>query len=112
MSVGPEALPPYGGGAPAQPDASVPPELMAMLGGGGADEQDMAPDSSDPADLLRQMLELAADYGEVEPDEEDKLAIEQVRTLLQKLLARNQKESDQALSGQSNPRTLRKAYAG
>jgi hypothetical protein len=76
----------------------------------GAPPASYPEESEDPTDLLRQILDLAAEYREVEPDEEDRLAIERVTTLVQQLIARNQKESDQALSGQLNPRTLRKAF--
>src|SRR5438093_650387 len=50
-------------------------------------------------DILRQMLDLATQYGQVEPDQEDKLEMEQARTLLQKLLAKDQKDMDGMMQG-------------
>lgn len=74
------------------------------------EEEEAAPEQG--VDILREMISLASAYAEVEQDDEDLLAIEKVRTLIQQLLARNQKESDQLLSGQMNPRALRKAVGG
>jgi hypothetical protein len=95
-------------GAP--PDQGVPPELAALLGGGG-DPAEAEPAPSDPPDILRQMLELASDYRSVEEDDEDLLSIEKVTTLIQQLLAKQQKEADGMLQGKASPRAMRRAYA-
>jgi hypothetical protein len=59
-------------------------------------------------DVLKSMLELASQYAEVEQDEEDLLAIEQARTLIQKLLAKQQREQDDAMQGKMSAGFLRR----
>jgi hypothetical protein len=56
------------------------------------------------------MLDLASQYLDVEPDEEDKLQMQKITTLLQQLLAKDQQDTDNAMSGNTSPRTIRKAY--
>jgi hypothetical protein len=64
----------------------------------------------DSGDFARSMLDLINEWRQVEADEEDLLMIEQVSTLVQKLLARNQKESLDAMSGKLSPRLMAQAY--
>jgi hypothetical protein len=80
----------------------------------GPPEDAFAPEeeAADPSDLLRQILDLAAQYRDVEPDEEDKLAIEQATTLIQKLLAKQQKDADGMMQGKLSPSGLRRTYGG
>jgi hypothetical protein len=85
----------------------APPDLMAMLGGGSAEEPEPP---ADPSELLREMLSLASAYRDSEEDDEDLLVIEKVGTLIQQLLANQQKESDGMLQGKSSPRAMRRAY--
>lgn len=61
-------------------------------------------------DFARSMLELINEWRQVETDEEDLLQIEQLSTLVQKLLARNQKESLDAMQGKLSPRMMSQAY--
>jgi hypothetical protein len=90
-----------GQGAPGPP----PGELAGMLGMGGQPP----PQPGNPPEIVQQMLDLAKQYLDVEPDHEDKLAMQKVTTQLQQLLAKDQADADGALSGNTNPRTLRKA---
>jgi hypothetical protein len=83
------------GGPPPQ-DQGAPPD---DTGGGGED---------DSVSILQQMLELADHYRQVQPDEEDKASMEQARTLLQSLLAKDQKEKDGLLQGKASPGALRR----
>jgi hypothetical protein len=62
---------------------------------------------ADPETILRDMLDMAAEYLEVEPDEEDRLQMQKVTSLLQALLAQNQKAADQMMAGKIVPRALR-----
>lgn len=80
------------------PDAGGPPP-------GGPDDEST---EQGAIDILKQMLELADQYRGVEPDEEDKASMEQARTLLQNLLAKDQKEKDGLLQGKASPGALRR----
>lgn len=80
----------YGQGPPDQPDQ-----------GGG-----------DSVSILEQMLQLADQYRQVEPDQEDKSVMEQARTLLQNLLAKDQKDKDGLLQGKTSPGALRRVLGG
>lgn len=71
--------------------------------------QDAAPAPADGPGILKQMLDLADEYRQQEEDEVDLLAIEKVRTLVQQLLANNQKMSDDLMQGKASPAALRKA---
>jgi hypothetical protein len=76
------------------------------------EEMPYASDGGDSEDFARSMLELINEWRQVESDEEDLLMIEQVSTLVQKLLARNQKESLEAMQGKLSPRMMSQAYGG
>lgn len=111
----------------------MPPELMDMLQqaqqggvappdamGGPPDQIDVTPpgqtDQSgqndlDPEEMLKQMLDLADEYKTSESDEEDVLAIEKVSTLIQQLLAKQQKERDGLAQGKMTPSAVRRSYA-
>jgi hypothetical protein len=80
----------------------IDPSLVPPGFGGGAPP-------ADPETILREMLDVAAEYLEVEPDEEDRLEMQKVTSLLQALLARNQKAADQMMQGKLSPRALRHA---
>ena len=101
----------------------APPGLAGLLGGGmggppdqiqvagpAPAEEEEAP--SAPSDILRDMLALAQQFRDGEEDDEDLLQIEKVTTLIQQLLANNQKEADGMMQGKMSPRGLRKALSG
>lgn len=114
---------------------ALPPELMALLQGGGGQDpsggqgpsggqdpneppesspQDATEDASelpdDPVGLIQLMIAAAKKYMDVEPDEEDKLTMaKNVLANLQQYLAKDQKDGEQMLSGTISPRALRKA---
>lgn len=107
---------------------ALPPELMALLQGGGGQDPtggqgpSSDPSGSDPADasegsdlpndpvaLIQKMIDAAKKYIDVEPDEEDKLTMTGVLQKLQQYLAKDQKDGEQMLSGTISPRALRKA---
>lgn len=99
---------PPGGGAP---------DLAALLGAGGqtgppAPDQPQQQAQGDPVGIVQQMLGLGKQYLDVEPDHEDLLTMQKVLTSLQQLLTKDQQDADQAMSGSTNPRALRKAFGG
>jgi hypothetical protein len=111
VPIAPDGTPlPY----PDQGGGGLPPELMALLGGGGQppSEEESAPELPSGPDAIRQMIELAGSYQSSEQDEEDLLAIEKARTILQQLLAKQQKEQDGLLQGKATPGALRRATRG
>jgi hypothetical protein len=61
-----------------------------------------------PLELLDAMLELADLYRQVEQDQEDLLAMERVRTLLQQLKAKEQRQRDGLIQGRADPAALRR----
>lgn len=91
-------------------------QLAAIIGaGGGAGADPSVPpqqDSPDPNDLLQQILDIAAQYKQVEDDPQDLLTVEKVTTLVQQLIAANQKEADGMLQGKATPRAIRRASGG
>jgi hypothetical protein len=98
----------------------LPPELMALLGGAGAGgDAGMAPEPEAPADpgadameLIRQALELIRQYAAQEESEQGTLDAEKISTLLQQILAAEEKELDDAMQGKASPKMLRSAYGG
>jgi hypothetical protein len=60
--------------------------------------------------LLQQILGDVQRYIDGEQDEEDKLTGEKVTSLLQQLLAKNQKETDGLLQGKMSPAAMRGAF--
>lgn len=90
--------------------------MEALLGGGGGmppgDPMAGAPpaEEEDVSSMLKEMLEIARGYLDQESDEQNKLTMEQVTTLLQKVLAAEEKELQDALGGKMSPKLLSKAY--
>jgi hypothetical protein len=60
--------------------------------------------------LLKQAIDTVRQYIEGEQDEEDRLAGEKVTSLLQQILAKNQKETDGLLQGKMSPAAMRGAF--
>jgi hypothetical protein len=93
-------------------EMQLPPDLLAALGGAGAAGGPPEQGPGDPVELLRQILDLADEYKSVERDEEDILVIEKVTSIVQGLLAKNQREDDGMMQGKLTPRALRRAAGG
>lgn len=73
-------------------------ELPYDQGQGGPEPGGTGPQGgSDPASALRALIQGARAYMEIEQDDEDLAVAAQVITLIQKLLAKNQKEADAAM---------------
>lgn len=93
-------------------EMALSPDVLAALSG-AAQPQNTAPaDGGSSLDLIRQALDAVRGYAQQENDEQNVLAAEQITTLLQKLLANEQKEQDDAMAGKASPRLLRQAYGG
>ena len=102
------------GGPP--PAEGLPPEIMALMGGGGMPPE---PPMGDPAaggestvDILERMIEDAKLYIDTDEDEEDKHTMTKVLTILQGYLADEQKESQNAMQGKLSPKVMARAYGG
>jgi hypothetical protein len=81
--------------------------MMPMMGAPPAMPE--PPESSEsPSDVIREMLQLADLYRTVEQDDEDLLTMEKARTLLQQLLAAQQKQQDELVQGKASPQALRR----
>ena len=85
---------------------------LAQGAGAGAAQDEGGETGGDPVSILQDMLQLADQYRGVEPDEEDKAQMEQARTILQKLLAKDQSEKDGLLQGKASPGALRRVLGG
>jgi hypothetical protein len=97
-----EAPPDMGAGGQPPVDIGMPPEA-APPGGG---------EESGPVEVLKQALDMVKQAISAEPDEQDKLTLEQATTLIQKVLANNEKLADQAIGAGPGARFLRKAQGG
>lgn len=80
--------------------------------GGMASGAPMGGNGPDSGEFARSMLDLINEWRQVEQDDEDLLLIEKISTMVQQLLARNQKESMDAMQGKLSPRLMSQAYGG
>lgn len=85
----------------------MPPEISALMGGG---QQPQEESGGNALDLIREALELVRQYAQQEESEQGTLEAEKITTLLQGLLATEEKELDDAMQGKASPRLLRQAY--
>lgn len=94
------------------------PDIMALLQGAGAGGGAPMGDGpqEDPKgeaiDLIRQALELVRQYAAQEESEMGTLDAEKITTLLQQILANEEKELEDAMTGKASPKMLRSAYSG
>lgn len=88
--------------------AELPDDVMAALAG----LQAAPAGPRKPTEILKEMLDLAHVYRQVEPDEEDRLVMEEVTSIVQKLLANLQREQDGLMQGKVTPKSLRRAMGG
>lgn len=87
-----------------------PPEVLAARPGAGAPQEGGEVPASQKFDrILTDARALAASDGEF--SEEDKLILEQITTLLQRLKAKGEKDVSAAMGGRMSP-AVGKAYAG
>ena len=104
------------------PPGGLPPELLALLQGGAgmgvgaagsAAGAPLEPDDDDQAlnegDRLDRMLSDALILADGDLSEQNKLAIQQVMTLVQKIKAGEEKDSEQMLQGKLSPSMMRRA---
>ena len=61
---------------------------------------------------MRQAIATVRQYIDSEQDDEDKMAGEKVTSLLQQILAKQQKEQDGLLQGKMSPGAIRGALGG
>lgn len=89
------------GGGPGGPPQGPPP--------GGPDPSGQS-QGDDTSAIIKEMLGLLDEYKQTEQDEQDLLLAEKIGTQLQQLLAQNQKQLDDAMTGKISPKLLRKQY--
>jgi len=105
-----------GGGAPAGP-AGIPPELAALMGGGEAPPEEAAGPSvvdgqpGGGVDALTMAIDAIQDAIDAEADQEDIQVMLKCQQQLQSILAKNQKEADGMMQGKMSPRGTRQAAA-
>lgn len=93
--------------------SEMPFDISALMGGAGAGEAGDAPSGGgDALELIRQALDLVRQYAQQEESEQGTLDAEKITTLLQQILAMEEKELDEAMQGKASPRLLRSAYGG
>lgn len=98
---------PLGGQVGYDPSMDPPAEeLAATAGGGGASE----PATSKFDRIMQDVMDLAMSDGQV--NEEEKLIMQQIGTLVQKLKTNRKKAVDQAISGAPTSSAVGQAYAG
>lgn len=71
-----------------------------------------APEGDSGASIVKQIISLVRQYAEQEEDEQNVLSAEKITTMLQQILANEQKEKDGMLQGKMSPAAMRKAYGG
>lgn len=80
-------------------------------GGGGPDAagpDQPGPPAGDPSEIYRQIIDLVREAIAEEKDEQDRLILEQVTTMVQKILANDQKTLDQTLGNSGLASILRR----
>jgi antitoxin component HigA of HigAB toxin-antitoxin module len=71
---------------------------------------DAPAEGGDATELIRQALELVRQYAAQEESETGTLDAEKITTLLQSILANEEKELEDAMAGKASPKMLRSAY--
>ena len=105
--------------------AAIGPDIASLLGGPGGPPPGPPPDMGPPpgpppdeagggdvVDVIRSMLDAAQAYLQMSTDEEDNAQMAKIVPLLQALLAKDQKDLEQASQGTITPRLQRKMAAG
>lgn len=78
----------------------------------GEEQPAEAQGGGDPSEILRNILAEIDRYRQAEQDDEDLLQIEKVSTLVQQILANQQKDVDSAMGGKLSPKLMRRAQGG
>ena len=63
-------------------------------------------------EILTSALELFSQARQVADTENERLTIEKITTMIQQVLAQNEKEEQDALAGKLSPRIMSRAYGG
>lgn len=99
MSIGPTPFDAFGGQPPLGPAGGQP--AFGQAGG----QQPF-----DASSYVQALMEMIAEWQANESDPEDLLALENIRTTLQKIDTRRSKEETDALGGKLSPRLLARAH--
>lgn len=85
--------------------------VMDMMGGGQPFSEEPPAEEASGSSLIKDIISQVRSYIEQEDDEENVLTAEKITTMLQQILASEQKEADGMMQGKVSPKALRKAYA-
>lgn len=89
----------------------APEELASMAGGGGTGPEAASEPATSKFDrIMQDVMDLAMSDGQV--NEEEKLIMQQIGTLVQKLKTNRKKATDQAIAGAPTSSAVGQAYAG
>lgn len=100
---------------PPDQQQQAPPDLAALLGGGAGGAQSPqdaqgAPSPSDPLDLLKNAIQALQDYVQSEPDDINSEAGSKALAQLYRILATEQKNSEQAMGVTPAHKAMRRGY--
>lgn len=88
--------------------------IMDMMGGAPPEQpfsEEPAGQADDGAAKIKEIISLVRSYADQEDDEENVLVAEKITTMLQQILANEQKDVEGMMQGKVSPKALRKAYA-
>lgn len=98
--------------------------IMDILGGAQPPQQGMpsqapqgppqgppaeGPDAGDHSGLLRDILDMVRQAAQQADDEQEALTLEKVSTMMQQILAQQEKQDQELMQGKMNPAALRRA---
>lgn len=86
--------------------------IMDVMGGEQPFSEESAGQADDGASKIKEIISLVRSYAEQEDDEENVLTAEKITTMLQQILAAEQKDTEGMLQGKVSPKSLRRAYGG
>lgn len=67
------------------------------------------PDAGDHSGLLRDILDMVRQAAQQADDEQEALTLEKVSTMMQQILAQQEKQDQELMQGKMNPAALRRA---
>jgi len=95
------------------------PDLSALLGGAGQDfgpptqgPPEQAPPEQDHEAMIRELLDMARQVASAADDDEEALDFEKVTSLIQGILAKQQKQRTSLLKGANDPAALARVLGG
>lgn len=117
MMMPPDMAAAMGAPAPAPAAGGLPPDIGALLGGGGGAADQSLPSVADGThgggqEALVAAIDALQDAIDAEADQEDIQVMLQCQAKLQAILAKDQKAADSAMGGNLPPAAARKMAGG